>query len=261
MRCARIIGQPLYQRQSESQSIFDKYFMHYHFHKNFYTNYHALKKLFYSFIKSEAPQFLFVYDIACGPYTATLSLLRFFQNENKLKKQNFFMNFCDRGDFTLEKLYREINPADKKLIFPVPLKQEYKKFQPNEWKISINQCCYEYRYGCKNLCAIEMQNKTVENRLVGDFNNRNSVNLIFCSYPGISYGKKFLNCVDHIVNNFSPSQKKIPTYLIYSHYTGKDRVKEDIQETKLKVRLIADNDNEAVPFSSYYYLIFRIEAY
>ena len=110
-------GKPLADEQS-----LDQYLERGHFHKNFYTNYHAFYNLFYGGQNaiSTIPERFYVYDIACGPYTATLSLLNFLQNESNLAGKSFVFNFCEKEDWLLRRLY-DANKDAEQLYFPVPL--------------------------------------------------------------------------------------------------------------------------------------------
>ncbi|MCP4112613.1 MAG: hypothetical protein GY749_44995 [Desulfobacteraceae bacterium] len=186
---AYTVGKPIYQGQAGARDIFDSYFQNYHFHKNFFANYHAVWKLFCSGTKTVIPENFFVYDIACGPYTATLSLLQFFQNEKTLKRQAFFLNLCDMGNFALEKLYQANSHIQQTLTFPVPLENECKEFQPGKWEICTRNCYHENMYGCRLLNNIQ------DTRADIVFDDKNSMNLIFCSYAGISYNIKFIDCI------------------------------------------------------------------
>lgn len=203
-----------------NESMLNRYFQSRHFYKNFYTNYHALCNLFYR-QHVVIPQKFYVYDIACGPYTASITLLNFLHIENNLKGKSFNLEFCDKNDWLLQKLYNHNINSKNILSFPVDLKllclPEYpniiKDFELTSWDIIIKVCSefnFEY-YGCKKL-SIQ------SNSTLNTFSN-NAVNLVFISYPGTFPNMpKFIKCLSELINSFSANQNRLPTYIIYSHY-------------------------------------------
>jgi len=248
------LGKPLFKGKRTDESAFKDYFKTYHFEKNFYTNYHAIHKLFdtyYQLIK--IPKNFYVYDIACGPYTATISLLNFLEKNKSLKGRAFSFTLCDQGNLTLY-LLDQAAKENSDLFFPIPyFVQIRSEFDVNDWNISINQCVSDKIYGCRHYSDINIKEKENYNTV-----NEDGINLIFCSYAG-TYGEgKFVHCIEKIFSGFSSQQKAYPTYIIYSHYIGKDKIEKDIKNIKSFSVSDMIQSNEPVPFPSYYYFIFKV---
>ena len=102
---AKEMGEPLCKGITEDTLRLERYFKSGHFHKNYYTNYHALWNLFCQ-KGASIPEVFYVYDLACGPYTATLSLMNFLHNDKQdIQRKTFYFTFCDMGDLCLDKLH------------------------------------------------------------------------------------------------------------------------------------------------------------
>lgn len=216
------LGDPLYKKNPEDEIKFKEYFQSGHFHKNFHTNYHALWNIFCR--KGAAiPDVFYVYDLACGPYTATMGLLNFLNNgKEDFAKKYFVLTFCDMGDIYLEKLYQVNNNGHQQLSFPVELDlfpvtlakgQITDTFLPQGYKIILNQC----RQDNEHQCDLSVY-PHIDKFDIPQGTNVHGINLIFCSYPGKYGERKFAHCIQRTINNFSPQQRHFPTYIIYSHF-------------------------------------------
>ncbi len=269
---AESVGKPLYKNRNEDEKKFNEYIRSGHFHKNLHINYHALWKLFCH--HEEIPEKFYVYDIACGPYTATISLLNFLHNHRCLKGKSFQFTFCDMGDLVLEKLCQENKNKDNHILsFPVPLDlfpgqhnlskgEILNTFKLNDYEIHIRQCCN--KNNCKTLYEIDNSEKhQVANSL-----NHTGINIIFCSFVG-NYGEpKFINkCTKEVLCKFTSEQKLFSTYIIYSHYlkksSWKEKIKNDIENnlSDFSPKLIDDDRGEAIPFrNSYFYYIYKLDS-
>ena len=251
---AKELGKPLYENSRADRRLFNLYFRNYHFEKNFYTNYHALWKLFCTEKKIAIHRKFYVYDIACGPYTATVALLNFLEKHGGLKGKSFSFNFCDKGNLVLERLY-QANKDTAGIDFPIPcFWQISSRFDLDERDICIRQCLYGLRWGCRSY-----QHKIGESKTLSD-SRETGVNLIFLSYPGTAYEEKFITCARQIISAFQPEQKGLPTYIIYSHYTGDENMKADFKEL-INFNVISEiySGNEPIPFRDYYYYIYELE--
>ncbi len=271
-----------------------------HFHKNFYTNYHALHILFCGEHQVSIPDVFYVYDIACGPYTATISLLNFLKTGGNLTGKSFIFTFCDRPKFIRHNvneitednwLLTQLCDMNKEgiplLSFPKNLrlfpKQEIAQnpdlleqlnyfrtniaceFESINWQYHTWQCG-NYDHDKHDCCLFK---SNILNDLSDtSFSSDNSINLIFCSYPGINPNyDKFFKCIKGFTEKFSMQQKKIPTYVIYSHYVPTELGLNEVREiTKQKmtsisnlIRFMNDNRDQDVPFPNYYYCIFKME--
>lgn len=257
-------GEPITTEQSLNQ-----YLEGGHFHKNFYTNYHALYDLFYGGQNAiSIPEMFYVYDIACGPYTATLSLLNFLQNEGSLAGKSFVFNFCEKEDWLLTRLC-DANKGAEYLAFPVPLSlftaprfsvgDIVSRFDDLNWCINTRQCA---KSDCDQHSRRELGQIPQE--------SSNALNLILCSYPG-KHPKdpKYIKCIGRTIYSLSLSQRNFPIYIIYSHYKdrsssfGRKEIRETVTERlkRLNVEFISDNADIEVPFYGYYHCIFRSEAH
>jgi len=253
---AKLLGKPLYADQ-EDQWAFDSYFRTRHFEKNFYTNYHALWKLFCSVKKIKTPQRFYVYDIACGPYTASVSLLNFLQGNGGLKRKSVSFNFCDKGNLAFEKF---CEAGKNKALLSFPVSSDFLEidttFKLREWNVCMNQCPHGQWEDCKPYKEISPLKGSGDISPDGD-----AVNLIFLSYPGTYYNRKFIRCAEKVISGFSTEQKAFPTYIIYSHYDGKDEVENDMRNAEaFRVKSVITNEDRPVPFKTYYYHIFEVEA-
>jgi len=258
------LGKPLFKGNKTDESAFKDYFKTYHFEKNFYTNYHAIHKLFdteYQLIN--IPKKFCVYDIACGPYTATISLLNFLEKNNSLKGRAFSFTLCDQGDLTLDLLYQAAK-ENSDLFFPIPyFVQIRSEFDVNDWNISINQCHDAKKYGCRHYSDINIKEKENHDNI-----NEDGINLILCSYVGKRGEKKFFDCIEKTFAGFSPHQKTYPTYIIYSHYIKKNEDEKEIKKAvekeikDIKSFSVSDviQSNKPVPFPNDYYLICKIDS-
>lgn len=246
-------GESIADKQSLAQ-----YLQKGHFHKNFYTNYHALYNLFYCGQSAiSIPEKFYVYDIACGPYTATVSLLNFLRNEGNLTGKSFALNFCEKENWLLGEL-RDANKDTEQLYFPVPLSlfgdprfgvgDIVNRFDDLIWRINTKQCANS---GCNQHSCREVGQMPEE--------SSNALNLILCSYPGTHhFDRKFIGCIANTVYRLPHSKKNLPTYIVYSHYRySSSRIVECLG--RLNIKLVGDNANEKVPFSNCYYCIFRSE--
>jgi len=251
---AKDLGKPLYENSRMDRRLFNLYFRNYHFEKNFYTSYHALWRLFCKERKIAIPLNFYVYDIACGPYTATVALLNFLEQHGGLKEKSFSFNFCDKGSLVLERLY-QANKDTAGIDFPTHcFWQINSRFDLDERDICIRKCLYTLEWGCRLY-----QHKIVEKKTMSDFREA-GINLIFLSYPGIKYEEKFIRCAAEICNALQPEQKRFPTYVIYSHYMKNEDMKADLQkQINFKVTLVTKNKEKLLPFADYYYYIYELE--
>lgn len=252
---AKDLGKPLDENSRVDRRLFNLYFRNYHFEKNFYTSYHALWKLFCAGKETAIPRKFYVYDIACGPYTATVALLNFLEQHGGLEGKSFSFNFCDKGSLVLERLY-QANKDTAGIDFLIPCFWQIKsRFDLEERDICIRQCLYDSRWGCR-----VYQTEIGDKKAMSDCGEDDAVNLIFLSYPGVKYEEKFATCAAQTVSDFKPEQKRFPTYIIYAHYTGDEEMKDDFQELiNFKVTSVTESQKRLLPFGDYYYYIYELE--
>ncbi|MGE0086491.1 MAG: hypothetical protein AB7S75_18950 [Desulfococcaceae bacterium] len=155
------------------QKSFDKYLKSGHLNKNLYTNYHALYTLFSENCLT-IPQKFYVYDIACGPYTATIALLLFLSNHDSLSDRVFNFHLCDPSEWLIDKL-NSLNPqlSQNVLSFPISNCQ----FHLNQYQIN-SIICPNFNNECNGIPTILI------NRNYIDEESSNALNLFFLSYPG-----------------------------------------------------------------------------
>lgn len=265
-------GDPMYDGNPEDELRLERYFKTGHFHKNLYTNYHALSKIFRD-AHATIPDVFHVYDLACGPYTATISLLTYLNNDGQdLEHKSFLFTFCDKGDLCLEKLCRENAHAHRQISFAMTFEPFLLSmgdisiphaFATGGYRIVLYQCSQQNERLCNT-----SKYPILGTPALPEDPDAPGVNLVFCLYPGIYGEPKFFRCIRRTLTTFSRKQQQYPTFIIYAHFliperrrihdtSWKERVGEGLSSSlrKYPIKSLFENANERLPFRDFYHII------
>lgn len=250
----------------QSNKSLDSYVSTGHFLKNFHTNYHALTKLFQD---RSVPYHFNVYDLACGPFTATISLLNYLVHTDSLNNRTFRFHFCDIDNWTMNHCLISNNGI---IEFKIPCRYFPSKEIVGRDIITTfdimhsieTKICTNGRFQTRVCMKRHHSSLRQEAQII---RHQNAVNLILCSYFGEGPNNhQYVKYISRIISNFNYSQKQCPTYIIYSHYDNRSRTHNSTsvkakfaRSLAFDIKTVDDSGDEEVPFSNCFYTILEVK--